>query len=351
MNNPFVKIFDREDIGGATRINEDQWFSLFQPLLLKIANTSSGRDLLCIDESFPKIHEIGKNYIKHYKSLPHGGYEVKADFRVGAKWANVIRYKWHEFKTEAKKHYEREEGKILIPSLYWNGVLVAARATDTFYPNPAPGTTSISGGIAGASNADWATAGNNTTGSTFTGNTMPAWARAFTTTYSRGRCFALFDTSTLTSGANISAGVISFYGASSERAVDTAFDYITIVQASPASNTAVAAADFIEIGSITNPTEGIDSGERKPVSGFSTSGYTDFTLNSTGRGWISKTGVSKFGVREGDDTQASAFVGLGSEQNNIVEVYTANETGTSKDPKLVVTYTIATATGNFLMFM
>ena len=95
----------------------------------------------------------------------------------------------------------------------------------------------------------------------------------------------------------------------------------------------LADGDFDQIVSINNPTAGASDTD---ITSLSAGGYRTITLNATGRGWISKTGYTKLGLREGHDAVDSApsdstFTG--------VQIQTADFTGTSRDPYLEVTYT------------
>ena len=38
-----------DELQGARPLNEQLWFPQMQPLLLPLANTNEGRDLLCLD--------------------------------------------------------------------------------------------------------------------------------------------------------------------------------------------------------------------------------------------------------------------------------------------------------------
>ena len=51
------KIFDNKEIQ-ERRLNEDKWFFINQPLLLWLANTDYGRDLLCIPKQYNEIIDI-----------------------------------------------------------------------------------------------------------------------------------------------------------------------------------------------------------------------------------------------------------------------------------------------------
>lgn len=93
-------------------IKEDLWFKQQQRMLLWMANTDYGRDLLCIKKKFPKIIEIGKNHITCLSNIKkvNGLYHIQKTtaFKVGAKWANVIRYRWPEFQQYAQVYYAQQ---------------------------------------------------------------------------------------------------------------------------------------------------------------------------------------------------------------------------------------------------
>ncbi len=126
-------------------------------------------------------------------------------------------------------------------------------------------------------------------------------------------------------------------------------DFLTVTQTSQATHTVLANADYDQCGAISNPTEGVDSGQRKDITSVTTSAYLIFTLNSTGMGWIKKsgqasactatTGVTCLGVREGHDVTNSAIIsGFDVVAENLVSLSSSEHTGTSQDPYLSVTY-------------
>ena len=168
------------------------------------------------------------------------------------------------------------------------------------------------------------------------------------------RWFILFDTSGLPDADPISAATLSFYaiatattnvGGDSEVSVQTC----SVVQSSPASNTNLVVGDFDQCGSVDDPAEGIDSGERfDPYSDFTTSQYNDIDLNSTGIGWIAKDGITKFGVRNMPDITDDD---IGSAKyNNYMNCGSADTSGTDKDPKLTVTHGVSFTPKAITMF-
>ena len=113
---------------------------------------------------------------------------------------------------------------------------------------------------------------------------------------------------------------------------------MNVFQSTQASNTSLAIEDFDQLGT----TEGAT---RIDIGSITTSAYNDWTLDSDGLGWISKTGYTSLGVREGHDALNSATALVNNTTNEIV----VNTSGSgSNKPKLVVTYVFS---GNFLPFL
>lgn len=328
------KFYDKKKPQSAVRINEDQWFDLFQPLLLKIINTPSGRELLHIKDYPYKAILIRKNCVHFDK----GNGEYVADFRVGAKWANVIRYKWHDFQVEAKKHYQTyyEGGVILSPVLHLNGKLVASNAVDTFYPDPNPETTTVDGlGVQSSNAGTWAITHDLTSSNQAFDDGTSIFPRCdvnagFPRLY---RGFMLYDTSSLGASATVSAVQISLYGHGKSGS-----STMGIVQSNPASNTAITTADFDAFTVHEDTaTATIDSAS------FSITGYNDLSFDATGLTWINTTGITKLGARMIHDYSDTITHTNGnpSGTNTNMQFRSADQTGTSQDPALEVTYSAA----------
>jgi len=137
----------------------------------------------------------------------------------------------------------------------------------------------------------------------------------------RGALF--FDTSSLPDDATISSAVLSLYGKAKYGTVDF---LITVVDGSVLHEPLVGA----DYGALRDQ---VVSGGTFHTSGFNTGGYNDIPLNETGIGWISKTGITKLGLRSSRDIAAIAPSTL-----EFVTVYPSEE-GEGYRPKLVVTYT------------
>ena len=106
------------------------------------------------------------------------------------------------------------------------------------------------------------------------------------------RGFLTFDTSFIPYNSTISAASLNVYATSSVTNTDNdGSDYLTVVQTSQPSETLFTSDDYDLCGSpVTNPTEGIDAGQRKDISSITLGSYYTFTLNSTGRSWIKTNG-------------------------------------------------------------
>ena len=236
--------------------------------------------------------------------------------------------------------------------------------TDTitaFYPDPHTESTSVDGVVLTYNQgSDWNTEHDRTSG-----NFAYDDATTLNIGYLRSniggsnniglyRWFMLFDTSGLPDADPISSATLSFYGIStatnnvggdSEVSVQTC----SVVQSSPASNTAIVTGDFDQCGDVDDPDEGIATGDRfDPYSDFSTSQYNDIDLNSTGMGWIAKDGITKLGIRNMPDITDDD---IGSAKyNNYMNVGSADQSGTSKDPKLTVTHGVSFTPKAITMF-
>jgi hypothetical protein len=82
---------------------------------------------------------------------------------------------------------------------------------------------------------------------------------------------------------------------------------------------------------------------------WSTSAYNDFTFNATGIGNVSKTGFSKFGVRNPNYDVANTPPTWSSGVTSHMQCYFSDEAGTTSDPKLVVTYSLGGSAGSLLL--
>lgn len=172
-------------------------------------------------------------------------------------------------------------------------------------------------------------------GANYTNTDMDIWTNwNGASYYGIERVFIPIDTSALDDDVTITSASLYLYPYSKTVDDNDGDDFFTVVQTSQPSNTSLTTADFDLCGSIDSPTEGIDSGNRVDLSDLTINQYVSLSLNSTGIGWISKTGYTKLGIREGHDVVDSTTIG-----NNSVAFYSSEQTGTDNDPYLFVEYT------------
>ncbi len=142
------------------------------------------------------------------------------------------------------------------------------------------------------------------------------------------RGFWAFDTSSLPDNAVISAATLKLYGS----AVATgSADSVHIVQGSQGSP--VAVGDYSAVGSTSFGSIALSS--------WSNGAYNSIALDASGIAAISLSGTTKFAARASSDLNNSA---PGSQQS--CAAYYSEESGTSKDPVLEVTYTLASTTSD-----
>lgn len=222
---------------------------------------------------------------------------------------------------------------------------------DTFYPDSGdPGTNSVDGYVSqqygNGSNISWATIRGLTDGTNVssTGAQINAWyfssdLNCASSNYWRYlfRSFFLFDTSALPDTSTITAATFSLVGASKADPMGNAPD-TNIYAATPASDTTISTADYDQVGSTAYATA-------VPYPSLTSDSltYTDFTFNTTGKAAVSKTGISRFSVRDAsyDASGTNPFCN-GNYQDTLWTVIAADTAGTATDPKLVVTYTTIT---------
>lgn len=143
------------------------------------------------------------------------------------------------------------------------------------------------------------------------------------------RCFLLFDTSALPTGATISAAKIRIYVTNKYDGDNDAYAYLNVFSSNPASNSTLAVADIDQVGS-TKFASDVD------ITGISTSAYLEISLNASGIATISDSGISKFSIREGHDVDNNAIDAAGDVDSGIIFT---SVTSASNKPELVITYT------------
>lgn len=216
--------------------------------------------------------------------------------------------------------------------------------TTTFYPGSGNGDgTQVSNSM--YSQAQWDAIHDATTASGVEYNVTESttyyspgrWSNA--STVQNMRSYYPIDTSSLTSGATItdatfSVYVTDHYSASVPGGAPMGF---SLLQGNQTSTTALSTSDYPPASWTKLATDISDAS-------ITTSAYNTWTLNSSGKGAINKTGVTSLVTTtqlDADDyyTASASWV-------TRLLVRFVGYTGTSSDPYLSVTYTVATGPAN-----
>lgn len=234
--------------------------------------------------------------------------------------------------------------QVLLGSyLRWRGgsrfpVLLAV--VSDFFPDPDPESTSVDG-MAGRRAQDEAF-GTIRSGAGTAADSAPIimalWIEASTTSNQYRdilRNIVLFDTSSIPDGDTIDSATLGAVGDEKEAGLGSL--NWTLDTSSPASNTDIVTADY----NIAN-WGGVRQATDITYANWTVGSYNNFTLNATGLGNISKTGISKFGFRIANDFDNSAPTWSSAAISRLTS-RSADQTGTANDPKLSVTHTAAVA--------
>lgn len=233
--------------------------------------------------------------------------------------------------------------------------------TSTFRPDEDAETNTMDGvtGVRDTGN-DWDTAHDATSGGGWVLNTDGTTMNVVTTQNQGGdsmdvligRSVATFDTSSISGTDTIDSASLAVVVNSASNNDNDGNDFVAVVQTQGqnlVSDTDLADADFDQVGdAINNPTEAHDSGQRKDISSMSGGGGLTFTFNSTGLGWIARSGEAKptgatngityLGFRTGHDILDDPH-GVGNAGDSVA-LRTADYTGgdSANDPILSVTH-------------
>ena len=285
-----------------------------------------------------RAHDVGwakpiVQLLPHAYTVDNGDGTFTTDFRTHSKYAKRLFYVlWPLW---AALH--AWDSWIANP---WMPELNLGFDTLTVYPDPGdPGLTTFDGltrrfAVAGVESFTTVrnSAGNSTYNPTadsvveITADTVSnTWARIY-------RGVFTFDTRPLGDLATISSVTLSLYDAFG--ATDNGYSpTIDLVSVAPASFNAVVNADYGTFGTTSY------TGSPKTVAGWATNAYNTFTLNATGLAAVSKTSITCIGAREATydipGTTPTWASGLGM----AFSIYFSDQTGSSNDPKLAVTFT------------
>jgi len=324
-----------DELQGATLLNENTWMRDYQALMLGLANTSEGKDLLLIHDHGLPVIGIRKNAVLY----DQGGGQLMADFRIGAKWGNLVRARWREVRSALERINELQ---ILGRSQLYRGYpLPAGAASLAVVPDAHPESTSMDG-YAGATynlNTAWNTVRTEGGGnSSDTSAEIAVYTACYTTSTQWANMsigFFLFDTSPLTAGATISAATTAFrFRLKSDEFAEAGS--IALVLTTTASNTAIANGDY---GS--GPFSRVGTAADITINSIATDSSTasTFTLSSGGRDNISKTGITKLGIQTAHFTDNDEPTWASNQRHSVTP--RSAEYGNSVEPTLTITYTLA----------
>ena len=217
------------------------------------------------------------------------------------------------------------------------------RTTTIVYPNAHTETTSVDGSVWGVGSAggSWSALRNASDG--YQADDTSVTTRAMSLYYQPTQQFEiwwqfqLFDTASIPDGDTVASATLSFYrynsGDSNDySATNATYKYLTCVGSTPASNTALATADFDQVGSTK-----LCASDVPVTSGTvpSVSAYTNMSLNASGVAAIAKTGVTKLAIVNGYDFDNQS-IGTDAIRGSGVLMYNADQAGTTNDPKLTI---------------
>lgn len=311
-----------------------EWFEKHQRILLWLLNAPLigwwFRWVLCIRRGDVGYRQKIVRIAPHYYTVGNANGSLTTDFRTHAKYSK--RLYWAFLPIWRTLHWWDETvANPLIPALN------AGFDTLTAYPDPSTGATTVDG-IVGRNDVSeaWSTirsgAGTSAGAGDVTNYAFFIQAAATSGQWQHlRRGVYLFDTSAIGVSGSITAATLSLYGVakSDDLGITPSCDIYTTT---PAANNNLAAADFGQFGTTSQTTGAIAYGS------LSASAYNDWTLSATGRGNISQTGVSRFGTRNGNYDADNVAPTWSDSLQSWFEVYQADQTGTTNDPKLVVTY-------------
>jgi len=264
------------------------------------------------------------NKYTNAKILKENGNEKEVAFYVGDHFSLEIDgvYEIEQGATTTLEAWE-EQTKISLLEKVKNSLVKIALAVC-----PPDCYSGAGDGYVRSENATWTTARTATTGDGFNYNTGgnilgSSYYSSYWDKYRFYRSFFPVDTSALPVDATISGA--KFYYNISTINVSTGGGQ-DLVQTSQVSTSELELADVHSFSYTVGATR-VDTGL----------GYNYFTFNGTGLTWISKTGYTKLGIICARDTDNSSPGEVNS--SDIYSGYYSNQTGTDKDPYLVITYT------------
>lgn len=311
------------------------WFVKHQLKLLWFANTKLGRWFFKIHKDCPKDKLIVCMFPNSYTWYNDDG-TYTTDFRTHDKFAKRLYYGlkplWYIFHC-----WDKVFANNLQPA--WNV------GFDTLTTYPASGANSPCDGMVlrdptpAESFSTIRSASGTDAVTPYSVVELALYCSATTNSYIRlSRDIFLFDTSSIGGTATINSASFSIACSLKLNAIPLtdAHAAIGVVSTNPASTSTLQSSDY----DITNwgSTRFANDILYSNINADGST-YNDFNFNGDGLSAIDKTGITKLGIRLAVDID-NGSPAWSTNNNTYYTVLAAEQTGTSKDPKLVVNYTL-----------
>lgn len=309
---------------------DHKFFEDNQRLLLSFVNTSIGRWFFNINGKKSKVGKKKVTQITPSSISWNGDGEYKTGLNSHNKFSKRIFYRLYPV-WWLMHQWDMFVANPFMPSLN------LGFDTLIVYPDPGTGLTTVDGEVSRFNAND--TWGNIRAGAGTIANATIVRPSLYTDTSSTTnrfnqirRCPILFDTSSLTGAANISAAVLNM--TASPFISDALSMSVNLTTVTLGTDNTLVASDYnvANWGSTKLTTD-------KSIGTISPSGTWTFTLNASGLAAINKTGNTSIGMRFAEDIDNVAPT-WSSSTNEQLGWESADATGTSLDPELVVTFTL-----------
>jgi len=322
-------------------------FLKYQKELVKLANLDSGRRFLGID------HEAKNEWIAgitpNSYHIKVGRNKYKGVFRGYDLFAKRIGYSLLQndiFRFEKERNPDLYKGLNKYKSLLYYTELAKGAFPQILLASGDPIYAGAGDGTVWAVSTVWDTCHDAASGAGSDDTTADAGGartKFVSPNYQIFRSFFPFDTSGIGASMKVDSCIGSIYPTIVADNDNDGYDFVVFVGASQASATALVNDDFDQCGDINNPTEWSD---RLDLTGISANQYHTFTFTAAGISGINVSGYTKCGFREGHDTLDHA---IAADYTGFQQIAYSETTGTTSDPKLVVTYTLLSGSAAFFM--
>lgn len=315
------------------RHRQSSWMTGMQPVLLRMARTDYGRDLLNLDKNGLPLISLRENEARYHLGFQNGHSVFLSDFRVGAMWREIIRERWSEFNSFSR-YFLNDYDVPLSPLTRY--ALSVVNTTDTYFSDADPEPLTVDGMVrATPGSVSYSTLRSSSGSGAFDSNSnfsaaVQIAASNVTNEYYQMRIsIFLFDTSSIGSDT-VSDASLSFVCPS---AIDGLSATFFAAGATTSSNTSLTSSDFQNTLS-ANTTPFSSSFSPGSLTADDAT-YNDIVFNSAGKAGINKTGITKLSFQP--QTAAPAWADSVSSSFGL---YYA-EQGSTKRTKLVVTHSSA----------